>query len=125
MDLPKLLFPEGPHTGSLASFFFVLPSVMFMIGTQLPSLAFSGQLNDGTGPLVEPSHSSHPMAQPFENQKQACPFEYERLRPGSDSAADAEGYGQKFSNLTFPGLTFWIQGSSSESTALRGGGNVT
>ena len=29
----------------------------------------------GMGPRVVPSHSGHPMEQPFENQKQAWPLE--------------------------------------------------
>ena len=38
------------------------------VGVHLSSV----QLNDGIGPLVDPSHSSHPIAQPLENQKHAA-----------------------------------------------------
>ena len=41
----------------------------------------------GIGPRVMPSHTLHPMAQPAENQKQACPFIPESLAPDFEIGA--------------------------------------
>ena len=46
------------------------------------------------------TYSWQPMAQPFENQKQAWPLEPVRFRPGSVPAAASSGIGHQGSNGT-------------------------
>jgi len=81
------------------------------------------QLNEGIGPRVLPSHSSHPIAQPLLNQKHAWPFEPVMFR-SSVVAASREGNGHQGSKGRGCG-TGPPQGFSLESIAFLGGGYVS
>ena len=80
----------------------------------------SVQLKCPTGPRVEPSHASQPIAQPLLNQKQAWPLEPVRLR---SSTAPFDGIGHHGSKGSGWG-TAPPHGCVSESTAFRGLGMV-
>ena len=71
------------------------------------------------GPRVEPSHTSQPIAQPFENQKHDWPLAPVRLR-SSWPAASCDGNGHQGSKGSGCG-TSPAHGFSFESTASRGG----
>ena len=73
-----------------------------------------------TGPRVEPSHESQPMAQPLLNQKQAWPLDPVRLR---SSTAPFDGKGHHGSKGSGCG-TAPPHGGLSESTEFRGFGIV-
>ena len=122
---PNLMLPgEGTTSQESCDWFFVLSHSKW-----------------GIGPRVDPSHSLQPIAQPLvdgsvsankrhlgvltylENQKQACPFAPDRLRPGSVRTASSLGKGHHGSKGT--GLLIGPpQGISFESMAFRAGGKV-
>ena len=104
---------NGPQIGACGPNWIGLP-----VGTHAVSL----QSNDGIGPRVLPSHSSHPIAHPLLNQKHACPFDPEMLR-SSVEAACRDGNGHQGSKGRGCG-TSPPQGISLESTAFLGGGYV-
>ncbi len=104
----------GPQIGAFGP-----NSILPGVGVHLSSL----HPKWGIGPRVEPSHSSQPMAQPFENQKHAWPLEPVRLRASSPTAF-FEGIGHHGSKGSGVG-TEEPHGGSSLSTTFRGWGMLS